>query len=366
MEPTTLLAAHAARAVAPYVRRAFTVAAAVLACAALALVLTVAGAVTRGSLQEGPDGQRAACGSNTSEVLAAAGAAAGVSVDGTALDAEQVANAAVIAATGRQMGIPERGVVVALATAAQESRLRNLDYGDRDSVGLFQQRPSQGWGQLAELMRPEYAATKFYEALQRIPGWEQLPLTEAAQAVQRSAFPTAYARWETLAAALAGHAVIRQAACGVAAAVGALFTDAAGAAVALPHGNPRSVDAAISWARSQAAGGSGGWYRRCLAFVAQAYGWSFSGTPYAIDQYTAVMPTQLRHDADRNPMPGALLFWATSSRAGHVALYVGGGMVASNDIEVDGQISIVPASQIEVRWGATYLGWAPPYFPGGG
>ena len=67
-------------------------------------------------------------------------------MDGVPLQDEQVANAAVIAATGRRMGIPDRGVVVALATAAEESRLRNLDYGDRDSVGLFQQRPSQGWG----------------------------------------------------------------------------------------------------------------------------------------------------------------------------------------------------------------------------
>ncbi|MGB8381395.1 MAG: hypothetical protein WCG47_09115 [Dermatophilaceae bacterium] len=363
MEPATLLAAHAARAVAPYLWRALGVAFAVLACVALTVVLTLAGAVTRGSLQE--EGQPSVCGSNVSPVLAATGAAGVVSVDGTALDADQVANAAVIAATGRGMGIPDRGVVVALAAAAQESRLRNLDYGDRDSVGLFQQRPSQGWGQVAELMRPDYAATKFYQALQRIPGWEQLPVTEAAQAVQRSAFPTAYAQWETLAVALSGQPAVRQAACAVVAAVGSLFTDAAGTTTALPQ-NPRGVAEAISWARGQAASASGGWYRRCLAFVAQAYGWSFSGTPYAIDQYTAVMPTQLRHDGDRNPPPGALLFWTTSSRAGHVALYVGGGMVASNDIEVDGQISIVPAADIETRWGATYVGWAPPYFPGGG
>ena len=332
---------------------------------ALTLVLTVAGAVTRGSLDE--DGQPSRCGSNGSTLLAAGGSApAGLSVDGVALDAEQLANAAVIAATGRQLGIGEHGVVVALATAAQESRLRNLDYGDADSVGLFQQRPSQGWGQVSELMRPDYAATKFYEALARVPGWEQLPVTEAAQAVQRSAFPTAYARWETLAAALAGQPAVRDAACAVVNAVGSLFADATGLGTGLPRGNPRSVTEAISWARAQAASGSGGWYRRCLAFVAQAYGWGFSGTAYAIDQYTAVMPTQLRHDGDRNPPPGALLFWSTGSRAGHVALYVGGGMVASNDIEVDGQISIVPAAEIETRWGATYVGWAPPYFPGGG
>ncbi|MGB8382980.1 MAG: NlpC/P60 family protein [Dermatophilaceae bacterium] len=110
----------------------------------------------------------------------------------------------------------------------------------------------------------------------------------------------------------------------------------------------------------------GGWYRRCLAFVAQAYGWAFSGTQYALDQYTSVMPTGMRHDGDRNPAPGALLFWSTSGRAGHVALYLGAGMVASNDITTTGQISVVPATDIETKWGATYLGWSAPYFPGGG
>ena len=283
-----------------------------------------------------------------------------------ALDGEQLANAGVIAATGRQLGIPDRGVVVALATAAQESRLRNLDYGNADSVGLFQQRPSQGWGQVTDLMRPDYAATRFFEALARVPGWEALPVTQAAQAVQRSAFPSAYARWETLAAALAGIPGVRDAACAVVAAAGSLFTDAIGPGDGASSRQPAHRGGGDRLGAGAGRLGSGGWYRRCLAFVAQAYGWGFSGTPYAIDQYQVVMPTELRHDGDRNPPPGALLFWTTGSRAGHVALYVGGGMVASNDIEVDGQISIVPASDIETRWGATYVGWAPPYFPGGG
>ena len=78
------------------------------------------------------------------------------------------------------------------------------------------------------------------------------------------------------------------------------------------------------------------------------------------------MPAGMRHDGDRDPAPGALLFWSTSGRAGHVALYLGGGQIASNDIITDGQISVVPATDIETKWGATYLGWSPPYFPGGG
>lgn len=109
---------------------------------------------------------------------------------------DQLANAAIIVAVGKQMNIPEQGWLVAIAAALQESGLRNLDYGDRDSLGLFQQRPSQGWGSPAEIMNPTYAATQFYQHLLAVPGWQQMSLTEAAQAVQRSAFPDAYAQHE--------------------------------------------------------------------------------------------------------------------------------------------------------------------------
>jgi murein DD-endopeptidase MepM/ murein hydrolase activator NlpD len=122
--------------------------------------------------------------------------------------AGQVGNAATIVTVGARMGVPPRGWVIAVATAMQESGLRNLTGGDRDSVGLFQQRPSQGWGTPAQLRDPAYAAGNFYTRLQSIAGWQSLPLTRAAQAVQRSAYPDAYARWEpdatTLVAALTG------------------------------------------------------------------------------------------------------------------------------------------------------------------
>jgi hypothetical protein len=116
----------------------------------------------------------------------------------------QLANAAVIVQVGRDMGIPARGWWIALATAMQESTLKNLDYGDRDSLGLFQQRPSQGWGTPAQVRDPVYASTRFYERLRRVRGWEGLPLWQAAQAVQRSAFPTYYSRHEKTAAAVLG------------------------------------------------------------------------------------------------------------------------------------------------------------------
>ncbi|WP_179892443.1 hypothetical protein [Streptomyces sp. rh34] len=121
----------------------------------------------------------------------------------------QAVNAATISAVGTTRGMPERAVTIALATALQESTLRNIDYGDRDSLGLFQQRPSQGWGTPAQLMDPVYSAGEFYEHLAEVPGYSRLPLTVAAQRVQRSGFPQAYAKHEPdaalLAAALTGR-----------------------------------------------------------------------------------------------------------------------------------------------------------------
>jgi cell wall-associated NlpC family hydrolase len=111
-------------------------------------------------------------------------------------DAEQLDNAQTIITVGAGRHVPAWGWVVAVATAIQESSLRNLaaGRGDRDSIGLFQQRPSQGWGTPAQLASPAYQARQFYTALLAVPGWQQLPLTQAAQAVQRSAYPDAYAQ----------------------------------------------------------------------------------------------------------------------------------------------------------------------------
>jgi hypothetical protein len=111
------------------------------------------------------------------------------------LDPAQMANAATVSAVGIRRGLPEQAVVVALATALQESKLYNVAGGDRDSIGLFQQRPSQDWGTPAEIADPRYAANAFYSALVKVKGWQQMPLADAAQAVQRSADGTAYQRW---------------------------------------------------------------------------------------------------------------------------------------------------------------------------
>jgi hypothetical protein len=119
------------------------------------------------------------------------------------LAADQWANARTIADVARQRGLPERAVVIALATAMQESTLHNLDYGDRDSLGLFQQRPSQGWGTPEQVQDPVYAAGQFYDRLVQVPDWQTGELTLVADAVQRSAYPLAYGRWTTMAEGLA-------------------------------------------------------------------------------------------------------------------------------------------------------------------
>lgn len=124
-------------------------------------------------------------------------------------DLEQGMQATTIAAVGKRMNMPNHAITVAIATALQESKMHNINYGDRDSVGLFQQRPSQGWGTKTQLLTPTYSAQQFYVHLARVKNWEKMSVTDAAQAVQHSAAPNAYAQWESqsrvLAQALTGE-----------------------------------------------------------------------------------------------------------------------------------------------------------------
>jgi hypothetical protein len=117
---------------------------------------------------------------------------------------EQLANARLIVSIGTQRRVPEQAKVIAVATALQESRLRNLRGGDRDSIGLFQQRPSQGWGTPKQLSDPAYQTRKFYDKLLRTDGWQRMRVTDAAQAVQVSAYPEAYAKHVPAATSLVG------------------------------------------------------------------------------------------------------------------------------------------------------------------
>jgi hypothetical protein len=122
------------------------------------------------------------------------------------LATDQAANAGLITAVAVRRGLPARAASIALATAMQESKLRNISHGDQagpDSRGLFQQRPSQGWGTTDQVMDPYYASNAFYNALMKVSGYQSLEITDAAQRVQRSAFPGAYAQHETMARAFA-------------------------------------------------------------------------------------------------------------------------------------------------------------------
>lgn len=122
-------------------------------------------------------------------------------------DPDQMANAATIVAVGKQLQVPEYGWVIAVATAITESGLRNLNYGDRDSLGLFQQRPSMGWGSAQQVTDPTYAASQFYRHLLAVPNWQQMALAPAAQAVQASGFPDRYDTFEPDARQIVGAVV---------------------------------------------------------------------------------------------------------------------------------------------------------------
>ncbi|MEH0658468.1 C40 family peptidase [Streptomyces stelliscabiei] len=276
-----------------------------------------------------------------------------VHVEGLTLPEEQVPNAHTIVATGISLHVPKKGQVIALATAMQESRLRNLNSGDRDSLGLFQQRPSQGWGTAEEIRDPVYASTQFYTHLLAVSGWQQLTVTQAAQKVQRSAYPDAYADWEDLATALQK-------------AIAATFPDASGTDTdstpstasctatedgsgygTIPEGSvpkgysiPKDADPkarkAIAWAMQQldtmyqwggtctAPHGPDPMGRcDCSSLTQQAYG-------HAGIQLTRTTYTQINEGkavSSKALKPGDLIFSrGSAARPEHVGLYMGSGL----------------------------------------
>jgi hypothetical protein len=281
-------------------------------------------------------------------------------------DKQQHEHAATIVRVARERNLPQRAAIIALATAYQETKFINYLYhtDGTSSLGLFAQMTIYYGYDVAT--DPAKSTGAFLDILVKQPNWETRPLTEVAADVQRPAaqYRDRYAQWEPLATNITAQ-LWGGGACTTSANSGT-FGATTGGSFNLPRANPRSVDEAIAWMRRQEAQHTTGWHNRCLASVAQAYGWGYSGINYAIDAYRG-MPAGMRHDGDRNPPPGALLFWDTGAgRPGHVALAVGNGQIASTDITIDGQISIVDAGLVESKWGSTYVGWAPPYFPKGG
>ncbi|WP_234042374.1 hypothetical protein [Streptomyces marianii] len=205
------------------------------------------------------------------------------------LSPEMAANAATISAVGTTRGMPERAVTIALATALQESALRNIRHGDRDSLGLFQQRPSQGWGTPRQILDPVFSAGAFYDHLAEVPGYSRLPLTVAAQRVQRSGFPQAYAKHEPdaslLSAALTGRA-------------SASLTCTA--APSTKPGDPAKVRSEL--ARSFGAG-----------VLPAAGGKGRAGAPQSSELTVPVVPTARADDAERRGWE--LAHWAVAKAA---------------------------------------------------
>jgi cell wall-associated NlpC family hydrolase len=271
--------------------------------------------------------------SSTDGAICAAGAAA--QPDSTIkLSAAQLANAQIIAQVGVTMGVPMPGETIAIATALQESGLQNLDHGDRDSLGLFQQRPSQGWGTPAQILNPTYAATQFYTHLLQVPGWRTMPTTQAAQAVQRSGFPDAYAKWEPQAQALAAEYT------GMHACTPADSGDNTVAAAAInaaqyhiPAGTPAPIVAVITFALAQlgkpyAYGTAGPSSYDCSGLVQAAYasiGVKLPRTTF--DQVKIGAPV----DGVSQLRPGDLLFIpgtdGTPQAPGHVGMYLGSSLL---------------------------------------
>ncbi|MFD8954631.1 peptidase M23 [Streptomyces xanthophaeus] len=308
--------------------------------------------------------------------------------------AQQIHHAKIIDKVAQERGLPGRGSRVALMTALQESGLMNIDHGDRDSIGLFQQRPSQGWGTHAEIMDPARSSNLFYggnpgrpPGLVDISGWNLMPPGNAAQAVQRSGHPELYATRHGQAEQIARKAGINLERLGTAAGdapdwlpdpstgpmpdqctpgggpAGAPFHDADSDWPAEVK-NRRSTAEAIEWAKGQPALNERRWWQRCLEFAARVHGWNAAGVVSAITHYR-VMPERMKHPGSRDVPPGALMYWETGNIHGHVSVYLGDDMIISNDVRRPGYVDVMPASDVESKWGARYVGWAPPYFPKG-
>jgi hypothetical protein len=257
-------------------------------------------------------------------------------------DTDQVTNAATIVGVGASMGVPLRGQIIAVATVMQEGDLRNLDHGDRDSLGLYQQRPSQGWGTPAQIMDPVYASGKFYQKLLTIPDWQTMSLADAAQAVQRSSDGSLYARHEGPATTLVGSltGLIDPSTTAIDCSSDTLAIPSLPAGFTLPPDTPPAVAVAISWALAQlgtpyhldgdctdAHSGIAARQCDCSSLVQMAYKAAKISLPRTAAQQsrvgTIVEPNQL--------LPGDLLFTpgseGTIAAPGHVSMVIGNGLV---------------------------------------
>ena len=261
----------------------------------------------------------------------------GVAVDTgeTTFNDTQLSHAAVIIQAGNTAGVGQPGQLVALMTALQESTLRNLanptvgesmglphdgEGSDHDSVGLFQQRPSMGWGTVTELMDPSTSATRFYDRLKTVEGWELMNPGQAAQKVQVSAFPDAYQHWEpaarTLLSALSGVKCTSSAQGAGGPAVGAT-----GARAAIVNYAMAQVGKAYVWAAE------GPDAFDCSGLTMQAYAQAGIQLEHSSEaQYSAG-----EHVSAAEAQPGDLLWWP-----GHIAIYTGDGRMGGAQTPAEG------------------------------
>ncbi|HEX2130193.1 MAG TPA: C40 family peptidase [Actinophytocola sp.] len=242
---------------------------------------------------------------------------------------------------GKERNLPPRAWQIAIQAGMTESGLRPLDYGDRDSLGIFQMRPSMGWGTPEQVIDPTYAINKFYDVLEEVPNWEQQRPGESAQDVERSAFPDRYHEWEPMAAHLVGNVGLVADPTGCGQGTGMLLpppTEAAGEAIRFAlaqQGKPYQWGALTTHQNSF----------DCSSLMLQAYREAGITLPrVSRQQYQAgaMLPVE-------QAKPGDLLFWAydTSNPVNtihHVAMYLGDGKM------VEAQQTGVPVHIREVSW----------------
>lgn len=278
---------------------------------------------------------------------------------------DQIRNAGTITNVARTRNLAPRAAVIAVAVAMQESSLTNLTKATNfDSLGLFQQRPSEGWGSAAQVTDPVYASGKFYDHLIAVPDWQTIPLSQAAQDVQVSGFPGAYAKWEASAGALVSQAW-GNAATSTYNGCTAGTADPTADLHPKSQANPRTSAQAIAAARAAIGTWTPARSGLCDNFVAQLYGWGSSGSNSAAVQWSRLVALGEANAGSATPPPGALLFYSDSNPYGHVDMYLGQDMVISTDVNGGGTIAIVHRADI-LHWlgsSGRYLGWAVPDFP---
>ncbi len=297
------------------------------------------------------------------------------------LSTTQVQNATAIINAGAELRVPQRGQTIAVMTALEESALQNLTGpGPRhpDALGLFQQRPDQG--SAADRTNPTSSASRFYRALTRINGWQNLPPTLAAHAAQRNLDPNVFAQLWTRAVTVFNDLTTGTGAAGLqnlaaraqatadceAATSGGRFTVNGG----IKYVGPLAPFVLYTRAIAFATHGGNGWFDRCQAFVAQLDGHAYSGYRTALDAWQTFEAAGAAHPVTQAdgiaPPVGAWLYYSDSTNpAGHVVTYLGNGRIASTDVFGRGRVGVGPASAItNGPWHMQYLGWATPWARG--